>query len=299
MRESDSEVGRQVTVDGSAIGTGFWDRTGSVCRNRSWLLGFDGALGFDWMSGSEIDDPLMDTANGESQGPESMEALVNEVEKLSVSLGGPGNAGLISPEGGLLLGSLYSNRSYAPKTLERIMVSLWRPVYDVRMVEQERNILLFSFENKVGMQRVLDDGPGRFDDHFLLLKEISDPASADRELLRNLPIWVQVHDVPFQWLTITVEHAIADKLGEVLKVDENSEGVTGLGFLRARIEIDVAEPLPRKMQVYVGSGSFWVKFKFERLPNFCYRCGMVDHTELYCKKPVVRDENGRVQVWEQ
>lgn len=35
------------------------------------------------------------------------------------------------------------------------------------------------------------------DDHFLLLKEISDPAGIDRELLRSLPIWFQVHDVPY------------------------------------------------------------------------------------------------------
>lgn len=61
----------------------------------------------------------------------------------------------------------------------------------------------------------------------------------------------------------------------------------------------MAESLPKKLQVRVGNGSFWVKFKFERLPNVCYRCGMLVHTELYCQKPLARDEEGNFQVWEQ
>ena len=31
-----------------------------------------------------------------------------------------------------------------------------------------------------------------------------------------------------------------------------------------------------------GRESRWVFFKFERLPNFCYRCGMLDHGEEDC-----------------
>lgn len=221
---------------------------------------------------------------------------MNEVEKLIVSLVGPTESIASSPEGGLLLGSLYSIRPFAPKSLERMMISLWRPVYEVKMVEQGPNILLFSFSSKVDMQRVLDEGLWLFDDYILLLKEISDPAGADRELLRSLPIWVQVHDVLYQWLTVHSTGVILEKLGPVLKVDESSEGIDGLGFQRARVEIDVAEPLPRKMEVQVGKRSFWVKVRFERLPNFCYRCGMLDHTELYFQKELVRDVNVMVQV---
>lgn len=93
-----------------------------------------------------------------------------------------------------------------------------------------------------------------------------------------------------EWLTVAAANTIVDKLGPVLEVDENSDGIVGLGFLRARVEIDVVEPLPRKLKVQVGNGSFWVKFRCERLPIFCYRCGMLDHTELYCQKPLARDE---------
>ena len=31
-----------------------------------------------------------------------------------------------------------------------------------------------------------------------------------------------------------------------------------------------------------GGESRWVFFKFERLPNFCYRCGLLDHGEKDC-----------------
>lgn len=52
------------------------------------------------------------------------------------------------------------------------MNSAWRPVYGVQMVEVEPNLHIFNFGNKVDLARVVVDGLWRFDDHFLLFREI-------------------------------------------------------------------------------------------------------------------------------
>lgn len=42
-----------------------------------------------------------------------------------------------------------------------------------------------------------------------------------------------------------------------------------------------------------GGENRWVNFKYERLPNFCYWCGMLDHAIKECPERSL--ENGSVE----
>lgn len=106
-----------------------------------------------------------------------------------------------------------------------------------------------------------------------------------------------MYDVPLMRRTVNSARAICKELGLVLSMDSNSEGFNGLSFLRARIKIDVAEPLPRKIIVTLGQESRPVNFKLERLPNLGYNCGMLDHFDGYCNKPPMYDDKGNLERW--
>lgn len=99
------------------------------------------------------------------------------------------------------------------------------------------------------------------------------------------------------WKSVNATKAIGKELWQVLTVDPDFEGFNGLGFLRARIEIDVVEALPRKLTVMLGQSSRLVSFKFKGLPNYCYDCGMLEHTEDYCSKPPLYDEERNLERW--
>lgn len=34
----------------------------------------------------------------------------------------------------------------------------------------------------------------------------------------------------------------------------------------------------------VGHDEAWVNFKYEKLPNFCFFCGVIGHAEKFCLK---------------
>ena len=54
-------------------------------------------------------------------------------------------------------------------------------------------------------------------------------------------------------------------------------------FLRVRVEVDVSKPLCRGRKVILDDKEeVWVAFKYEKLPNFCYWCGMVCHDDKDC-----------------
>jgi hypothetical protein len=47
-----------------------------------------------------------------------------------------------------------------------------------------------------------------------------------------------------------------------------------------RIHINVTEPLCRGRMIKLEENKKgWVAFRYKRLPNFCYWCGCLDHSE--------------------
>lgn len=58
--------------------------------------------------------------------------------------------------------------------------------------------------------------------------------------------------------------------------------------VKALVEMDVTKPLMEG--VTSGSkkdGLFWVEFKYEKLPQFCYFCGMLGHGDNLCAQALL------------
>ena len=54
-------------------------------------------------------------------------------------------------------------------------------------------------------------------------------------------------------------------------------------FMRVRVAIDITKPLCRGRKISTTSGKEgWVSFKYERLPNICYGCGRLTHSDREC-----------------
>lgn len=52
-----------------------------------------------------------------------------------------------------------------------------------------------------------------------------------------------------------------------------------------RVKLDVRKPLKRKKKILKKNGEeVMVSCKYERLGEFCFTCGMLTHTERYCRK---------------
>lgn len=76
---------------------------------------------------------------------------------------------------------------------------------------------------------------------------------------------------------------IDSSIGEVLDVDVAETGVQWGKCLRVRVKVDVTKKLVcgKKVTIEEGEGR-WVQFKYERLPNFCYHCGILSHDLRDC-----------------
>ena len=72
-----------------------------------------------------------------------------------------------------------------------------------------------------------------------------------------------------------------------MQVDVSDSGVQWGKYLQARVKMDVTKKLVRGKKITIEGGeSRWVHFKYERLPNFCYRCGLLSHVIRDCSESV-------------
>ena len=63
--------------------------------------------------------------------------------------------------------------------------------------------------------------------------------------------------------------------------------------LRVRVMINVTKKLIRGKKITIEGGeSRWVQLKFERLPNFCYWCGLLSHSLRECPLSIVNNQMG-------
>lgn len=88
--------------------------------------------------------------------------------------------------------------------------------------------------------------------------------------------------------TKDVGYSIGATMDTVEKVDVNDKGFCLGNFMCIRVKIDISIPLCRGRKVCLGG--LWAEFKYERMPIFCYLCGMVTHVENDCLVGLRRTE---------
>lgn len=82
---------------------------------------------------------------------------------------------------------------------------------------------------------------------------------------------------------------------KVNKLDVDEFGNAAGKYPRARVEIPIEKPLKRYITLETSRGDVFYDLQYEKLPFFCFACGVIGHSELECPNPSERDANGK---WE-
>ena len=166
----------------------------------------------------------------------------------------------------------------------RTIKPLWRARNEFKIREVGEHTLLFVFELEIDTERVLAQEPWSFDKHLILLQRYDYSIPAKQLRFTKITFWVQIHGLPLRLLDPETAIELGETLGEVL-TDEGEKEMVGGDFVWVRVRIDVSKPLSRGRRVVTDDGTkTWVSFKYKKLTNFCYWCGMVTHDEKECEK---------------
>lgn len=129
--------------------------------------------------------------------------------------------------------------------------------------------------------------PWCFELRLLILQEIDNDVQPSSMALNSSPFWVRLYNLPFSCRSKEKVATIARGIGEIIEIEEDFLGLSPLQ--RCRVWVDCTKPLKWYQTIRVkGDAVVKITFKYERLPHFCFLCGLMNHTEKDC--PYVNEE---------
>ena len=182
-----------------------------------------------------------------------------------------------------LFGRLLSDRHQNLRALKNTLRAAWKMGSDLRIVEVGNSILQFKFGSKCQLEWVEKSGPWNFENNLLLLCRWRKGLTSKNICFSHSPFWVQIWGLPFENMVENFGREIGSKIGKVLEVDKRALQADQAKFLRVRVEVQLDKPLRRGGFVKNDENDrIWVDFRYERLPIFCYKCGILGHDDKHC-----------------
>lgn len=210
---------------------------------------------------------------------------------------------------------LLSEKPAIAEALENSVGRIWYPLRGVECKTMGKNIFLIKFLQPSGKRKALEEGPWMFRDEALVFEEFDPRKTLEEYKFSSMPVWIRVSGLPLGMLNASAGELIGDQVGEFMDAEVAVDAVSRLRILRVRVRINIGEPLWRGINVHdeekqrsggrVGkeAGQMkkkeeeegkWCPFEYEFIPEFCYTCGMIGHTDKACSRKVAR---GEVQQW--
>uniref|UniRef100_A0A803QH09 DUF4283 domain-containing protein n=1 Tax=Cannabis sativa TaxID=3483 RepID=A0A803QH09_CANSA len=192
-----------------------------------------------------------------------------------------------------LVFKILSNKSLKPAWIEKAMHEAWTLRFRIEISDYLPGLFLVSFQCEGDRRRVLQDQPWRFDKSLFIFTNPEGIHTLLPDHLRFVPFWIQANNIPFGWKSLQLAHFISCELGELIETYPLSLLESFGPSLCLRILLHTTKPLRRAMNIHFRSSPRpkWISFQYEGLQNFCYFCGLMDHTYNKCGKYLLRCDN--------
>jgi hypothetical protein len=219
-----------------------------------------------------------------------LQALIAETEAL-----GWDKPDFLVPHDGVLapndrfafVGKLLAQKSHNTSHVRSTLLSVWGFAKPFSMEVLEPNKYLFTVSQESIYQRILDLGPWNVKGSLLLLQPWSSKLAIDEVKLQYCAFWVQVHELPRQFMTTKNAIRIGKTIGDILELDNNnSTGIISRPFIRMKIELNTSRPLASGFYMPCeGTKPRWIGFQYEHLDEYCSLCGLIGHIPKFCSAP--------------
>lgn len=218
---------------------------------------------------------------------------LSATEKTSVKIGGVGASSLGQRDPQAVV-KILADRPIRAEVLMATLGKIWCPSKGVVCKELGENRFLVKFLQGSGKMKALEDGPWMVGRDLVVVAEFDGAKKIDEVEFTSIPIWARVTGMPLGLMTSAVGVMIGDMIGKFIEVEADDDGLVVGEFLRVKIRLDITKPLMRGVMIDVGDGveekPMWCPLCYEFLPDFCYICGVIGHTERGCEKKLGKGE---------
>lgn len=228
------------------------------------------------------------------EGGEDVEGLqLSAAEKKTVVVGsGSVPSGKTVAEPVKAFGKLLSERRVQPETIEQAVSWIWCPVRGIECKDLGDNFFLFTFGQVAGKRRALEEGPWMISRELLIVADFDGSKTLDEIIFSFIPIWVRVANLPMGLMNRSTAVAIRNEVGEFMEMESDENECAAGRYIRLKVRLDIRKPLMRGVTISrdEGEDGRWCPLSYEYLPDFCYCCGIIGHTDRFCHMKLGKEE---------
>jgi hypothetical protein len=207
---------------------------------------------------------------------------LTEVEDLELSIPKDDLQNGVSRGRACVIGKLIVDRMVSKETIRSTLLPGWDPEGDLSFKVLGANRFLIEFDDPSDKERVMARRPWVFEGSLFIIEDFDGLTPPSKFTFEKETFWVRMIDLPLACMSAEIGRRIGASVGQVKAVDTDSKGIGWGEFLRVKIQVDITKPLPRGRKINIEGNSMWVKFQYERLPKFCFQCGVICHGKGGC-----------------
>jgi hypothetical protein len=247
-------------------------------------------------SGEKMKGKLGEEVEKAAEGVDSMMGRLNLLADVTdvVEMSDDEDDGGSTPEKWSLVGKVLSPNVVHIQSIRAAMRPAWGNPRGLRIKPGGDNVFVADFANRVGRDWALAGTPWMVGRHAVLLQELDALLRPSDVRFDTMSIWTRIMDLPFGWMNDKKGLKIAKLIDKQCSVDVDEFGEASGTFLRARVAIPVDQPLRRWVIVRRDGHDERFNLQYEKLPFYCFSCGLIGHGELECKNPADRDAMGKL-----
>ncbi|KAH1031419.1 hypothetical protein J1N35_043593 [Gossypium stocksii] len=171
-------------------------------------------------------------------------------------------------------------RTIGYNALQNKVNSIWKPSQPFKLMDVENGYFLAKFKNPDHYERALCQGPWVVFGQYLTVQQWTLDFNPTQPYPSTVMAWIRLLGLPGHMYERQVLREIGATIGEVAKLDFNTDnGVRGR-FARMAVFVNLGKPLIS--QVIINGVT--QRIEYEHLPTVCFQCGHYGHIKEICPK---------------
>ncbi|XP_058758888.1 uncharacterized protein LOC131632129 [Vicia villosa] len=162
--------------------------------------------------------------------------------------------------------------------VKQFMLKQWNFVKLPDMYYNNEGYFVLRFHSHKDRDDVLMKGPYTIRNMPMLLAEWKPNFNLKRDMLRTIPVWIQLPQLPLHLWGTTSLGKIASILGTPLMTDECTANMYRISYARVLVEIDITQELVHEITITDEKGEkLKQKIEYEWRPPYCMKCQKIGH----------------------